>query len=76
MNEFFIVFSVYLFTYLFVYYYYYDYYYYYYLFIYLFIYFFFGGGGGVLSSNAFTIWCCIPISRPPRVFRRFSRRSC
>ena len=37
-----------------------------------------GGGGGVLSSNAFafTIWCCIPISRPPRVIRRFKRRSC
>ena len=26
--------------------------------------------------NAFTIWCCIPISRPPRVIRRFKRRSC
>ena len=25
---------------------------------------------------AFTIWCCIPISRAPRVFRRFKRRSC
>ena len=32
--------------------------------------------GGLLSSNAFTIWCCIPISRPPRVIRRFKRRSC
>ena len=30
----------------------------------------------VLSSNAFTIWCCIPISRPPKVFRRFKRRTC
>ena len=30
----------------------------------------------VLSSNAFTIWCCIPISRPPRVIRCFKRRSC
>ena len=30
----------------------------------------------MLSSNAFIIWCCIPISRPPRVFRRFKRRSC
>ena len=38
--------------------------------------FFFFVGGGVLSSNAFTIWCCIPISRPPRVIRRFKRRSC
>ena len=28
------------------------------------------------NSNAFTIWCCIPISRPPRVIRRFKRRSC
>ena len=37
---------------------------------------FFFGGGCVLSSNAFTIWCCIPISRPPRVIRRFKRRSC
>ena len=27
-------------------------------------------GGGVLTSNAFTIWCCIQISRPLRVFRR------
>ena len=35
-----------------------------------------GGGGRVHSSNAFTIWCCIPISRPPRVIRRFKRRSC
>ena len=26
-----------------------------------FFFFFFGGG---VSSNAFTIWCCIPISRP------------
>ena len=34
-----------------------------------------GVGCGVLSSNAFTIWYCIPISRPPRVFRRFKRRS-
>ena len=38
------------------------------------VFFFFGRG--VLSSNAFTILCCIPISRPPRVFRRFKRRSC
>ena len=38
--------------------------------------FFFLGGGGLLSSNAFTIWCCIPIIRPPRVIRRFKRRSC
>ena len=39
---------------------------------------FWGGltGGVVLSSNAFTIWCCIPISRPPRAFRRFKHRSC
>ena len=35
---------------------------------------FFSGRG--LSSNVFTIWCCIPISRPPRVIRRFKRRSC
>ena len=35
-----------------------------------------GGGGGGGSSNAFTIWCCILISRPPRVIRRFKRRSC
>ena len=47
-----------------------------------FFFFFFGGGGGggggrgLLSSNAFTIWCCIPIARPPRVIRRFKRRSC
>ena len=33
-------------------------------------------GGGMLSSNAFTIWCCIPISRPPRVIRRLKRSSC
>ena len=33
-----------------------------------------GGGGGVLSS--FYYLCCIPISRPPRVIRRFKRRSC
>ena len=47
------------------------------IFIYLFIYLFFIFlGGAVLSSNAFTIWCCIPISRPPRVIRRFKRRSC
>ena len=45
------------------------------IYFYLFI-FFFWGGGGVLSSNAFTIWCCIPIIRPPRVIRRFKRRSC
>ena len=38
--------------------------------------FFFFLGGWVLSSNAVTIWCCIPISRPPRVIRRFKRRSC
>ena len=44
-----------------------------YLFIYL---FYWGVGGWVLSSNAFTIWCCIPIIRPPRVIRRFKRRSC
>ena len=41
---------------------------------------FLGGGvvgwGRVHSSNAFTIWCCIPISRTPRVIRRFKRRSC
>ena len=42
----------------------------------LFLVLFFFLGGGVLSSNAFTIWCCIPISRPPRVIRRFKRRSC
>ena len=30
----------------------------------------------MLSSNAFTIWCSIPISRPPRVIRRFKRRLC
>ena len=42
-----------------------------YSFIHLFIYFL-----RVLSSNAFTIWCCIPIIRPPRVIRRFKRRSC
>ena len=51
-----------------------------YLFTFIFIFIFFGGGGGgggwVLSSNAFTIWCCIPIIRPPRVIRRFKRRSC
>ena len=43
-----------------------------------FFFFFFGGGGEgvVLSSNAFNIWCCILISRPPRVIRRFKRRSC
>ena len=43
-----------------------------------FSFFFFAGGGGraVLSSNAFTIWCCIPISRPPWVIRRFKRHSC
>ena len=37
-----------------------------------------GGGGGcrVVSSNAFTTWFCILISRPPRVMRRFKRRSC
>ena len=45
-----------------------------YIFIYLFI--FLGGGGGVISSNAFTIWCCILISRSPRVIKRFKRRSC
>ena len=44
------------------------------LFIYLFIYFFFLGG--VLSSNVFTTWWHILISRPPRVFRHFKRRSC
>ena len=42
----------------------------------VFIFIFFGGGEGVLSSNAVTIWCCIPISRPPRVIRHFKRRSC
>ena len=39
-----------------------------------FFFFLFGGGGGgmcVLSSNAFTSWCCIPISRPPRVIKTF-----
>ena len=43
-----------------------------------FFFFFFEGGGGVcvLSSNAFTIWCCILISRPPRVIRRFKHCSC
>ena len=48
------------------------------LFIYfiLFYFFFWGGGWGLLSSNAFTIWCCIQILRPPRVIRRFKRRSC
>ena len=46
-------------------------------FIYFYLFIFFGGVGvGVLSSNAFTIWCCIPIIRPPRVIRRFKRRSC
>ena len=35
-----------------------------------------GGVGGVISCDAFTIWCCVPISRPPRVIRRFKRRSC
>ena len=47
-------------------------------FLFVFVCFFvcFFGGEGVLSSIAFTIWCCIPISRPPRVFRRFKRRSC
>ena len=29
-----------------------------------------------LSYNVLTIWCRILISRPPRVFRRFKRRSC
>ena len=29
-----------------------------------------------LSSNVFTIWCRILISRSARVFRRFKRRSC
>ena len=45
--------------------------------------FFFGGGGGgggggwgALSSNVFTVWWCILISRPPRVFRHFKRRPC
>ena len=33
-------------------------------------------GSTALSSNVFTIWCRILISRPPRVFRRFKRRSC
>ena len=33
-------------------------------------------GGGALSSNVFTICCQILISRPPRVFWRFKRRSC
>ena len=42
----------------------------------LFFIFFGWGGVGVFSSNAFTIWCCIPISRLMRVFRRFKRRSC
>ena len=44
----------------------------------LFFFIFWGGGwwAGLLSSNAFTIWCCIPISRSRRVFRRFKRRSC
>ena len=36
---------------------------------------FFGGGRGA-QLQGITIWCCIPISRPPRVFRRFKRRSC
>ena len=35
---------------------------------------FFGRWG--ISYNAFTIWCCILISSPPRVFRRVKRRSC
>ena len=43
------------------------------IFTHLFIYLGGGGGGG---GGAFTFWCCIPISRPPRVFRRFKRRSC
>ena len=34
------------------------------------------GMGGALSSNVFTLWCRILISRPPWVFRRFKRRSC
>ena len=33
-------------------------------------------GGGARSSNVFTIWCRILISRPPMVFRCFKRRSC
>ena len=33
-------------------------------------------GGGALSSNVFTIWCRILISRPPRVFRQFKCCSC
>ena len=33
-----------------------------------------GLGGGML--NSFYYWCCIPTSRPPRVIRRFKRRSC
>ena len=35
-----------------------------------------GRGGGVLSSIAFSIWCRIPISRPPMVLRRSKRRFC
>ena len=52
----------------------------------IFFFFFFGGGGwggggggggvGGLSSNVFAIWWRILISVPPRVFRRFKRRSC
>ena len=34
------------------------------------------GGGGALNSNVFTIWWRILISRLPRVFRHFKRRSC
>ena len=35
-----------------------------------------GGRGGGLRSSVFTTWWHILISRPPRVFRRFKRRSC
>ena len=35
-----------------------------------------GRGGGGLSSNIFTIWCCILILMPSALFRRFKRHSC
>ena len=49
---------------------------------YLFIFWGVGGwglprfGGGTLSCNVCTIWCCMLISRLWRVFRRFRRHSC
>ena len=41
-----------------------------------FFFFFFLGGGVCAQLQCIIIWCCIPISRPPRVFRHFKRRSC